>query len=233
MDWLNLRVSTLKSPPFINSGLMEKATWLGVLAYCVQQENSGVIVGGFLWKNQQWQQVCGATVRQIRAANKLLSIVGNDIVVFGYPKDKEQEVQARRLQAGEAARRRWEKELGIKGDASRNAPRIPPRNAEGEGEIELPLYPQGDLNSSSGFVSDTEQSKRPRRSPERRLSKAKEELEDVERELEEIVRPGGCAYTVAPTGEKEALYKRLMAQRSNLKTNIAAARAEISKAETD
>jgi len=160
MDWINLRTTFLRSAAYMGSRPIERATWLNVLAYCTEQENGGRIPGAAVWKDRQWQQCCGVTAREVRSATKLLTIEADDVLVAAYSADKEAEVKARRVQAGDASRRRWSATLGItSGDAPRHPSRIPPRNApddappdapriaprnpegEGEGEYILPTPP--------------------------------------------------------------------------------------------
>lgn len=220
MEWLNIRTATLRGPAYIGSNPTERATWLNVLAYCVDQENGGCIAGGAGWKDRQWQQSCGVTLREVRGASKLIQIKGADVIVYGYSLEKELEVKERRVQATQAARKRWGDKLG---NASRIAPRIPngnaSRNAEGEGEGEYtPLPPEG----GSDACADSAQTRK--RSPERRLRFAQAELERVDGELNDIVRPGGCAYNVTPTGEKRERYNKLLALRESLQCEITSAR---------
>jgi hypothetical protein len=152
MEWLNIRIATLRTPEYIGSTPIERATWINVVAYSCEQENNGRLIGAADWKDRQWQQTCGVTAREIRAAGKLLKVEGSDVIVYAYPTEKQIEVQARRMQARDAARRRWDNNLG---DAPRippsttegDAPRIPPRNAEreGEGEGEEEVEKEGEL----------------------------------------------------------------------------------------
>lgn len=137
MEWLNIKIATLRAPEYIGSKPVERATWINVFAYSCEQENGGRLAGAASWKDRQWQQACGVTSREVRAADKLLRVEGDDVLVYAYPLEKQAEVQARRIQAGDAARRRWGDRLGIAPrTAQPDAPRIPPRNAEGEGERE-------------------------------------------------------------------------------------------------
>ncbi len=124
MNWINLQVSFVRAPEYVGSKPVERATWLNVLAYCIEHENGGRIAGGALWKDRQWQQAAGVTAREVRAASKLITIEGDDVVVASYPIDKEREVRAKRIQAKDAARTRWD-------NAPRNAPRIAPCNTSG------------------------------------------------------------------------------------------------------
>ncbi len=137
MEWLNIRIALLRRPEYIGSKPIERATWINVLAYSCEQENGGRLIGAAAWKDRQWQQACGVTAREVRAAGKLLRIEGEDVVVFAYSVEKQAEVQARRMQAADAARRRWDSKIGIaprKEDA--DASRIPSRDPEREKERE-------------------------------------------------------------------------------------------------
>lgn len=96
MNWLNLKTSQLREPSFIGSDPVARATWLCVMAYCVEMENSGRIVGARLWKDRQWQQTCGVMLSEIQTATLLLSWVGDDLIVWNYPSEKEVEVRDRR-----------------------------------------------------------------------------------------------------------------------------------------
>ena len=114
MKYLNIELSTLRSAEYVGSSPAERGTWLSVSAHCADQENGGRVVGGATWKDRQWQQACGVTMREVRAAHRLLAVSGEDIIVFAYPVEKEAQVRALREQSVNAARKRW-------GDALRHA----------------------------------------------------------------------------------------------------------------
>lgn len=99
MNWLNLEIRTLRSPEYLGSSPAERATWLNVLAFCCEQENGGRITAARAWKDRQWQQVCGVTMREVDRASKLLSWDGDDLVISFYPLDKQEEVAAKRQRA--------------------------------------------------------------------------------------------------------------------------------------
>jgi hypothetical protein len=111
MNWLNINLSTLRSPAYLGSTPVERATWLQLLAYCTDQENGGRIAGAAAWKDRQWQQTCGVTAREVRAAARLVVLEGGDVCVAFYPLEKQAEVQARRIAATDAANRRWHGKL--------------------------------------------------------------------------------------------------------------------------
>ena len=97
MKYLSIDLSTLRSPEYIGSTPTERGTWLSVLGYCADQENGGRIVGAMTWKDRQWQQVCGVTLREVRSTTRLLLIEGDDVIVFDYPLYLEEEIRKRRV----------------------------------------------------------------------------------------------------------------------------------------
>lgn len=110
MEWLNIHRAFLSGPAFIGSSPAERGTWVCVAGWSVGQENGGRIVGGATWKERQWQQACGVTLREVKAATKLLTIEGDDVLVGGYPSDQETTFSRKRLLGRLAANARWEKE---------------------------------------------------------------------------------------------------------------------------
>ena len=97
MKYLNIYLPDLHSAPYIGSEPRERAAWLSVLGYCCEQENGGRIVGCRAWKDRQWQQTCGVTLKEVESASKLLVWDGQDLTVVFYPIDSERVVQAKRL----------------------------------------------------------------------------------------------------------------------------------------
>lgn len=107
MQWLNIKISTLRSPQYMGSNPIKRATWLNVLAFCCDQENFGRIVGAMEWGDREWQQMCGVTRREVLAADKLLTVDGQDVVVAFYPCEKEAEVKAKSKAGSRGAISRW------------------------------------------------------------------------------------------------------------------------------
>jgi hypothetical protein len=96
MQWFNLNVATLRSPEYIGSDPAARATWLNVSVWCCEQENGGRIFGAKLWKDRQWQQICGVTLDEVNQSFPLLIWDANDLIVWAYPKEKEELVQTKR-----------------------------------------------------------------------------------------------------------------------------------------
>ena len=160
MMYLNIDLSTLRSPEYIGSAPTERGTWLSVLGYCADQENGGRIVGAMTWKDRQWQQVCGVTLREVRATTRLLLIEGDDVIVFGYPVCLESEIVAKR----EGGRRGGKARAQAKTQAELEAGpklslKLDPRSQQAEPEAELEAEPEAELQrkvSKVSKVSNTE-----------------------------------------------------------------------------
>jgi hypothetical protein len=97
MKWLNIYLPDLHSAPYIGSEPRERAAWLSVLGYCAEQENGGRIADCRGWKDRQWQQTCGVTLKEVQSASKLLVWDDQDLTVVFYPIESEKVVQAKRL----------------------------------------------------------------------------------------------------------------------------------------
>ena len=114
MHWLNLHIPQLRSDECIGAEPVARATWVWVMAYCAEQENGGRVVGGASWKDRQWQQACGVTRDEVMGAAPLIRVERDDIVVHGYPKDKEAEVRAKRENGKRGGRPRNREKTGRK-----------------------------------------------------------------------------------------------------------------------
>lgn len=133
MDWLNIHIAKqIRSPAAIGSAPSELGTWVRVLAYCCEQENGGRIIGGASWKDRQWQQTCAVTLRELRSADRLIQFDGADVIVNGYPAEKEAEVQRARRRASAGAMARWGHREST---CPSNAQACARADAEGEGEV--------------------------------------------------------------------------------------------------
>lgn len=93
MEFLNLHLpKTLRSPEFIGSDPVDRATWLCLIGYCATAENSGRIEDCREWKDRKWQQICGVTKNEVLRECDLWQWDGDSLVVWAYPIDKELEV---------------------------------------------------------------------------------------------------------------------------------------------
>jgi hypothetical protein len=118
MNWINIKTSDLRSAEFIGSDPTARGTWVAVLGYCYEQENAGRIKGCNAWKDRQWQQVCGVTREEIDGAKSLMNWEGEDLQVWGYPAELENEIKVKR-------------EAGRKGGQARTQAKIAAAKANG------------------------------------------------------------------------------------------------------
>lgn len=111
-------------------------------------------------------------------------------------------------------------------------PEVSPVAARPRPEMKRNESPQSPPAGGLLQISPSSERVLKKRSPERVLATARDELGEVESALEEILRPGGCAYNVQPKGEALARFEKLSARRKELKGLIGEAKKKIEK-ETD
>jgi hypothetical protein len=90
MKHLNIEIAVLRSPDFLGADPVDRATWLCLLAFCADQENSGIIRACRDWKDRQWQQVAGVTLEEVNKQTMLWNWIGDDLLVFHYPTKTEE-----------------------------------------------------------------------------------------------------------------------------------------------
>jgi hypothetical protein len=96
MKYLSLDLSLLRSPAYVGSEPVERATWFNLLAYCCDQENGGRIKRCRGWKCRQWQQTCGITQLEAQLESELWQWDEDDLLVYGYPYDVQAGLEAKR-----------------------------------------------------------------------------------------------------------------------------------------
>ena len=113
MDWINLHTSTLDSAEFIGADPTRRATWLCLLRYCCGQENGGRVVDCASWSDRRWQQLARVTKREVTTASDLWTWDGNNLVVWAYPVDREQEIKTKRDVARANGRKGGRPRIGL------------------------------------------------------------------------------------------------------------------------
>jgi hypothetical protein len=172
MNWLNLQTNIIRRPEYVGCDPIQRATWLNLMIYCAEQENGGVIPECASWKDRRWQQTCGVTKAEIDDDCELWKFDGESLVIFGYPKEKEEEVQRNRESGQRGGKARSEAKVeaakanGSKGgrpktqaetqaETQAKPKRNPSENpTERKGKEEerngtLPPTPQGDVSESA------------------------------------------------------------------------------------
>lgn len=98
MNYINIHISTLRTREYAASDPVQRATWLNLMAYCVEQENGGKISDCAGWNCRLWQFTCGVTKREVGSNSALWSFDDEGtLTVWGYPVDQEDAVRAKRL----------------------------------------------------------------------------------------------------------------------------------------
>ena len=110
MEWLKLDLRWIRSPEYIGSDPVGRATWLSLMAFCADKENGGRIQGCEKWPDRMWQQMCGVTLDETRQESDLFTWDGEDLVVTFYPTKTEGIVQSRREAGKAGADARWQKQ---------------------------------------------------------------------------------------------------------------------------
>lgn len=105
MIWLNLQTSIIRTPEYVGSEPVVRATWFNLLVYCADQENGGVIPNCAAWKCRQWQQTCGVMLTEVTQESDLWTWDGDHLVVKFYPTSKQSEVQSNRESGTQGGKR--------------------------------------------------------------------------------------------------------------------------------
>lgn len=130
MIWINLNVAIIREAVFVDADPIKRATWLNVLAYCIEQENGGRIRGARLWGDRQWMRSCAVTLEEVRASEPLISLEGDDLIVWRYPLEKEHEVRTNRKNGKKGGKRSAEARLKHSTDAA-SGDGEPPASSDG------------------------------------------------------------------------------------------------------
>jgi len=132
MYYVNIRLADLRTAEFTAAELADRGTWLALLSHCVDQENSGTIRACRTWSRRQWQAL-GLDPENLATECRLWTWSGDDLQVWGYPEDQEEQFRRRREAGrlgGLAPRKEKEEEKEGKekeGSAPRDA--LPPAEA--------------------------------------------------------------------------------------------------------
>ena len=111
MNWLNLQTSVIRSPEYVGCDPIQRATWLNLMIYCAEQENGGVIPDCKCWKDRRWQQTCGVTKDEVGDQCELWSFDGENLNLWGYPTEKEVEIQRNRESGSKGGKARTEAKI--------------------------------------------------------------------------------------------------------------------------
>jgi hypothetical protein len=156
MNWLNLQTSVIRSPEYVGCDPVQRATWLNLMIYCAEQENGGVIPDCASWKDRRWQQTCGVTKPEVDDQCDLWSFDGENLTIWGYPAEKQEEIQKMRESGARGGKKRAENAAKSKEKQDSSSPpsTLPssPPSTERKGKEEkgiLPPTPQSEASESA------------------------------------------------------------------------------------
>lgn len=111
MNYLNIRISELRSEAFLHASNSQKGQWLELCAYCCTQHNSGRIHNCKNWAPMQWVRITGTETPETPCP--LWHWNRDDLVIEFYPVQQELEYLNKAGSAREANRIRWAKKHGF------------------------------------------------------------------------------------------------------------------------
>jgi hypothetical protein len=158
MNWLNLQTSVIRSPEYVGCDPVQRATWLNLMIYCAEQENGGVIPDCASWKDRRWQQTCGVTKPEVDDQCDLWSFDGENLTIWAYPAEKQEEIQKMRESGARGGKKRAENAAKSKEKQDSSSPpsALPssPPSTERKGKEEernrtLPPTPQSEASESA------------------------------------------------------------------------------------
>jgi len=151
MDWLRIQNKTLRGEAYISCDTTQRSTWLSLMGYCTDKENSGVIKNCKDWGNRRWLQAAGVELEEVELSCALYKWVKYDLHIHDYPmQDQEKCVTMRALaskggKASGVARRKQTLQANALTD----------NEANGRTELELEKELEGEREVESSTTSPT------------------------------------------------------------------------------
>lgn len=110
MRWLNIDVSVLGNEAYASATPEQQATWFGLICYCAQQENWGIIPESCKdWTDRIWLVSIGKTKADIEQVSPLWKRGEDDkLFVNLYPEDQQAEYERKKLVAMKAGKAKSE-----------------------------------------------------------------------------------------------------------------------------
>jgi hypothetical protein len=126
------------------------------MIYCAEQENGGVIPDCASWKDRRWQQTCGVTKPEVDDQCDLWSFDGENLTIWAYPAEKQEEIQKMRESGARGGKKRAEnaaksKEKQDSSNPPSTLPSSPPSTERKRKEDKgiLPPTPQSEASESA------------------------------------------------------------------------------------
>lgn len=109
MEYVNLHLSVLRSPEYLGSTPVQRATWLNLVAYLCQLEDGETLFECRSWGDRAWQQVCAVTLAEVNEECRLWKWIGENLEVNFYPEKQEKQTRAMRKGGRIGNAKRWGK----------------------------------------------------------------------------------------------------------------------------
>ena len=109
MEWIKLQLHVIRSEEYIGCEPVHRAAYINLLAFCVDQENSGTIANCADWSDRKWMQLCGVMKSEVESC-ELFWFNGEDLEIYAYPIDEQKSCESKRAKCRAAQLVRWERE---------------------------------------------------------------------------------------------------------------------------
>ncbi len=106
MEWIKLQLKVLRSEEYIGCDPVQRAAYINLLGYCVDQENWGVIKGCRSWSDRKWMRLCGVMKSEVVECG-LFRFNGDDLEIYAYPVAEQKACESKREKGRAAALKRW------------------------------------------------------------------------------------------------------------------------------
>ena len=131
MRWLNLHADMADDPAWTDAGPEARGIWLSCVLVAIQDEKGGVIPGAAGWSDRTWLKKAAITLEDVRKAEPLVRIVGQDVVVWNYPLEQERKCKQNRKDGEKGGRPKATVGVDRKEAPPFNPPVNPPVNPGG------------------------------------------------------------------------------------------------------
>lgn len=101
MKHLPIETNLLQHQEFAAEEPANRATWFCLLLYCARVENGGKIENCADWPDRKWIALCGVTSEEVKRASALWSWDGDTLIMWNYPKSREEEIAVQRRAGAE------------------------------------------------------------------------------------------------------------------------------------
>jgi hypothetical protein len=96
MHWTYLEHAVMDTAEFCSASMHDRGVWVTLIKFCGSKENGGTIKGCKNWDDRTWLQLTGMVAKDLAPIVQLWAWDGDDLIVYGYPIEKEAKVVSNR-----------------------------------------------------------------------------------------------------------------------------------------